>query len=71
MTVSVLEVGHQGEPLPLHAVTAGPQARDVVRAEGTVDGDGVVLHLLRRLVRHHAALPLAQEGLARVDLDPL
>jgi hypothetical protein len=66
MAVSVLEVRHEWEALPLHAVAAQPQARDVVAADGAVRRDGVPLHLLRRLERPHAAVPLAQERGGRI-----
>ena len=49
MTMSVLEMGHQGEPLSLHPVTPGPQTGDVIRPEGAVRPDRVIFNLLRRL----------------------
>ena len=69
MTVSVLEMGHQRESLPLHPVTPGPQTGDVIRPEGAVRPDRVIFHLFWRLEGLHAALPLTQEGLLSVDLD--
>ena len=62
MAVPVLDVRHEGEPLPAHAVAARPQARDVVRAERAVRRDRVALHLLGHAERAPAPLPLAHEG---------
>ena len=67
--MSILEMGHQGEPLPLHPVTPGPQTGDVIRPEGAVRPDRVIFHLFGRLEGLHAALPLTQEGLLSVYLD--
>ena len=67
--MSILEMGHQGKPLPLHPVAPGPQAGDVIRPEGAVRPDSVIFHLFWRLEGLHAALPLSQEGLLSVNLD--
>ncbi len=61
MAMSVLYVSHKRESLPLHAVAPAPQTRDVVMAKGTVQFDGMVLHLFRRLESPHTALPFTQE----------
>ena len=66
--MSVLKVSHQRESLPLHPVTPGPQAGNVVTAQRTVDGYRVVLHLLGSLEGLHTARPLAHEGLLSIDL---
>ena len=60
--MSVLDVRHEGEALPAHAVAARPQARDVVRPQRAVRRDRVALHLLRHAERAPAPLPLAHEG---------
>ncbi len=68
MAVAILQVSHEGEPLPAHAITALPQAPDVVLAEGAVGSNGVILNLLGRLEGSHATLPFAQERQRRVRL---
>ena len=45
----VLEMSHQGEPLPLHPVTSSPEAGNVISAQRTVQSYRVILNLLRRL----------------------
>ena len=69
--MSVLEMSHQRESLPLHAITPRPQTRDVITAQGTMRGDGVVLHLLGSLESHHALGPLTHEWFLGVDADTL
>ena len=67
--MSVLEMGHQGVSLALHAVAPGPQAGNIrpLQPQGTVLGNCVALHLFRRLERFHTARPLAQERPAGVN----
>jgi hypothetical protein len=62
----ILQMRHQREPLSLHAVTAKPQARNIVAAGRTMCDDRVTLDVLRRLERLHAAVPLAQERGRRI-----
>ena len=65
----VLEMSHQGEPLPLHPVTSSPEAGNVISAQRTVQSYRVILNLLRRLEGLHTAGPLAHEGLLSINLD--
>ena len=70
MTVSVLEMRHQREPLPLHAVAPGPEAGQVdVAVQWAVLRYRVTLHLLGRLERLHAVAPLAQKRPTRVNFN--
>ena len=68
LAMPVLYVDHQGEPLSLHAVAAEPETRDLILALGTVDSEGVVLHLFGSLEVGAAALPIA--GVRRLRRRP-
>ena len=61
VAVPVLDVRHEGEPLPAHAVAARPEARHVVGARRAVRRHRVRLNLLRHAERAPAPLPLAHE----------
>lgn len=61
MTMPILDVSHQGEALSLHPITSLPQTLDIVLAQGAVDFDGMILHLLWRFECQLAVLPLTEE----------
>ena len=66
--MSVLEMCHEREPLPLHPVTPRPHAGDVVAAQRTVHGYRVVLDFFGSFVSFHTSSPLAQEWLLSIYL---
>ena len=69
VTVTILQMGHQAEPLPSHTVAPSPQARDVVPAKWAMFRNRMVLNFLWSFEGFHATCPFAEERFRCVNLD--